>query len=658
MKIINTITVIFIIIKLLDLKITAMEINNKHDLVIRNGKIIDGSGSKPFFGDIAIDNGIITSVGKINSSGNKELDAQGNLVTPGWVDIHTHYDGQVSWDPYLTPSSWHGVTTAVMGNCGVGFAPVRPGDESFLIQLMEGVEDIPGSALHEGIDWDWETFPEFLDAIDKKEFVMDVGFMMGHGPLRSYVMGYERCQNQVDATDEEINKMSELVTEAIEAGALGFSTSRTVLHRDIYGKYVPGTEASTEEMRALAFAIDKAGEGTLEITSDWLDEEMEMSWMQEYVKKTDCGLTFLQTKGDAVKTILFSEEQFLKGKNIRPQFPGRNVGLMFGWGTSVNPFIQFPAYKEIAELPMDQKLKILKDPLFKQKLLSQEPDFESEIRAILSNNPSNKTREQIAQDVALPTTITTNYKTQFILGTPPNYEPKKEDSIAAIASKMKISELEVIYDEMLKNQGTNLIYAAFTPYEKYKLDFVEQAYRLKSSVAGGSDGGAHCGLICDASMPTTNISHWGRDREAGKKFPLEMLIKKQTKDTAETFGLFDRGEIKSGMLADINIIDFDKLNVSHPTMIHDLPLGGRRLVQDSAGYIATIKNGLIVSENGKNNGVLPGKLIRGKQVCEVKSGISKVSFFDKTIRLLAVKILRFFWGLSGKSLKTTIVSET
>jgi len=635
-----------------------MEANNLHDLVIRNGKILDGSGKKPFFGDIAIDDGKITSVGKIESAGKEELDAKGNLVTPGWVDIHTHYDGQVSWDPYLTPSSWHGVTTAVMGNCGVGFAPVRPGDENFLIQLMEGVEDIPGSALHEGIDWDWETFPEFLDAIDKKEFVMDVGFMMGHGPLRSYVMGYERCQNQVDASDEEISKMSELVTEAIEAGALGFSTSRTVLHRDIYGKYVPGTEASSEEMRALAFGVDKAGEGTLEITSDWLDEEMEMSWMQEYVKKSDCGLTFLQTKGDAVKTILFSEEHFLKGKNIRPQFPGRNVGLMFGWETSVNPFMQFPAYKEIADLPMDQKLEILKDPTFKQKLLSQEPDFESEIRARLADNPSNKTREEIAQDVALPTTITSNYKTQFILGTPPNYEPKEEDSIAAIASRKNISELEVMYDEMLQNQGSNLIYAAFTPYEKYKLDFVEQAYRLKSSVAGGSDGGAHCGLICDASMPTTNISHWGRDREAGRKFPLEMLIKKQTKDTAETFGLFDRGEIKPGMLADINIIDFDKLNVSHPTMIYDLPLGGRRLVQDATGYIATIKNGQVVSENGKANGVLPGKLIRGKQVCEVKSGISEVSFFDKTIRLLAVKTLRFFWGLSGKSMKTTIVSET
>ena len=636
-----------------------MEINKStHDLIIRNGKIIDGSGKKPFFGDIAIDDGKITSIGKIENSGKEEFDAKGNLVTPGWVDIHTHYDGQVSWDPYLTPSSWHGVTTAVMGNCGVGFAPVRPGDENFLIQLMEGVEDIPGSALHEGIDWDWETFPEFLDAIDKKEFVMDVGFMMGHGPLRSYVMGYERCQNQVDASDEEISKMSELVTEAIEAGALGFSTSRTVLHRDIYGKYVPGTEASSEEMRALAFGVDKAGEGTLEITSDWLDEEMEMSWMKEYVKKSDCGLTFLQTKGDAVKTILFSEEHFLKGKNIRPQFPGRNVGLMFGWETSVNPFMQFPAYKEIADLPIDQKLEILKDPTFKQKLLSQEPDFESEIRARLADNPSNKSREEIAQDVALPTTLTSNYKTQFILGTPPNYEPKEEDSIAAIASKKNISELEVMYDEMLQNQGTNLIYAAFTPYEKYKLDFVEQAYQLKSSVAGGSDGGAHCGLICDASMPTTNISHWGRDREAGRKLPLEMLIKKQTKDTAETFGLFDRGEIKSGMLADINIIDFDKLNVSHPTMIHDLPLGGRRLVQDATGYIAIIKNGQVVSENGKANGVLPGKLIRGKQVCEVKSGISEVSFFDKTIRLLAVKTLRFFWGLSGKSMKTTIVSDT
>ncbi len=634
-----------------------LENNNLHDVVIRNGKIVDGSGTKPFMGDVAIDDGKISLVGTIVGSGKKEIDAKGNLLTPGWVDVHTHYDGQVCWDPYLTPSSWHGVTTVVMGNCGVGFAPVRPGDENFLIQLMEGVEDIPGSALHEGIQWDWETFPEFLNAIEKKDFVMDLGFMMGHGPLRSYVMGYERCQNQVDASETEIDKMSELVTEAIDAGALGFSTSRTILHRDIYGKYVPGTEASSEEMRALAFGVDKAGEGTLEITSDWLDEEIEMSWMKEYVKKSDCGLTFLQTSGDAVKTILFAEEQFLKGKNIRPQFPGRNVGLMFGLESSLHPFIQYPAYKEIADLPLDQKFEIMKDPDFKKKLLSQLPDFESEIKIQLAKNPNNKTREEIAKDVELPTKLTSNYETQFILGTPPNYEPKKEDSIAAVAIDRGISELEVMYDEMIKNNGTNLIYAAFTPYENYKLDFVEQAYGLKSSVAGGSDGGAHCGLICDASMPTTNLSHWARDREAGKKFPLEMLIRKQTKDTAETFGLFDRGEIKAGMLADINIIDFEKLNVSHPKMIHDLPLGGRRLVQDATGYVATIKSGQVISENGTATGALPGNLIRGKQVCDVKSEITKVPLFDRTFRLLFVKAARLIWGLSKKSMKTTIVSE-
>ena len=634
-----------------------MNTNDLHDVVIRNGKIFDGSGGKPFIGDVAIDDGKISLVGVIEGSGRKEIDAKGNLVTPGWVDIHTHYDGQVCWDPYLTPSSWHGVTTVVMGNCGVGFAPVKPGDENFLIQLMEGVEDIPGSALHEGIEWDWETFPEFLDAIEKKEFVMDLGFMIGHGPLRSYVMGYERCQNQVDASEAEIGKMSELVTEAIDSGALGFSTSRTILHRDIYGKYVPGTEASSEEMRALAFGVDKAGEGTLEITSDWLDEEIEMSWMKEYVNKSDCGLTFLQTSGDAVKTILFAEEQFLKGKNIRPQFPGRNVGLMFGLESSLHPFIQYPAYKEIADLPLDQKFEVMKDPDFKKKLLSQQPDFQSEIENQLAKNPNNKTSEEIAKDVELPTKLTSNYETQFILGTPPNYEPGKEDSIAAIATNRGISELEVMYDEMIKNNGTNLIYAAFTPYENYKLDFVEQAYGLKSSVAGGSDGGAHCGLICDASMPTTNLSHWARDREAGKKLSLEMLIRKQTKDTAETFGLFDRGEIKPGMLADINIIDFEQLNVSHPKMIHDLPLGGRRLVQDATGYVATIKSGEIISENGKATGALPGNLIRGKQVCEVKSGIEKISLFDRTVRLLLVKIVRFAWGLSKKSMKTTIVSE-
>ena len=627
-----------------------------HDLVIRNGNIVDGSGKKPFLGDIAIDDGKITKVGEVINSGKKEIDADGNLVSPGWVDIHTHYDGQVCWDPYLTPSSWHGVTTVVMGNCGVGFAPVKPGDENFLIQLMEGVEDTPGTALHEGIDWEWETFPEFLDAIERKEFVMDLGFMIGHGPVRSYVMGYDRCQNQVDASKDEINQMSEIVEKAINAGALGFSTSRTILHRDVHGVYVPGTEASSEEMKELAFAVDRAGEGTLEIVSDWLDQEIEMSWMKEYVEKSDCGLTVLQTNGDSVKTILYCEEQFLKGKNVRPQFPGRNVGLMFGLESSLHPFIGHPSYKDIAHLPLNERLSIMRDPAFKQKILNESPSFREDLQKAAKEQKSNKTKEEIKAEAEIGKKLISNYETQFILSDPPNYEPTREDSIAYLAEQRNQSEEEVIYDELIKDDGKSLIYACFTPYENHKLKFVETFYKLKSSVAGGSDGGAHCGLICDASMPTTNLSHWARDRSAGNKIPLELIIRKQTKDTAETYGLFDRGEIKTGMIADINIIDFEKLNVSLPKMIFDLPKGGKRLVQESFGYLATIKSGEVVYENGQATGTLPGQVIRGKQTSEAKDTKEKISFYDRTVRLFAVKLLRLFWAVRNKPVKSTVIS--
>ena len=627
-----------------------------HDLVIRNGNIVDGSGKKPFLGDIAIDEGKITKVGEVINSGKKEIDADGNLVSPGWVDIHTHYDGQVCWDPYLTPSSWHGVTTVVMGNCGVGFAPVKPGDENFLIQLMEGVEDIPGTALHEGIDWEWETFPEFLDAIERKEFVMDLGFMIGHGPVRSYVMGYDRCQNQVDASKDEINQMSEIVEKAINAGALGFSTSRTILHRDIHGVYVPGTEASSEEMKELAFAVDRAGEGTLEIVSDWLDQEIEMSWMKEYVEKSDCGLTVLQTNGDSVKTILYCEEQFLKGKNVRPQFPGRNVGLMFGLESSLHPFIGHPSYKDISHLPLNERLSIMRDPAFKQKILNESPSFREDLQKAAKEQKSNKTKEEIKAEAEIGKKLISNYETQFILSDPPNYEPTREDSIAYLAEQRNQSEEEVIYDELIKDDGKSLIYACFTPYENHKLKFVETFYKLKSSVAGGSDGGAHCGLICDASMPTTNLSHWARDRSAGNKIPLELIIRKQTKDTAETYGLFDRGEIKTGMIADINIIDFEKLNVSLPKMIFDLPKGGKRLVQESFGYLATIKSGEVVYENGQATGTLPGQVIRGKQTSEAKDTKEKISFYDRTVRLFIVKFLRLIWAARNKPVKSTVIS--
>ena len=567
-----------------------------HDIVIRNGTIVDGSGEKSFIGDIAIDSDRITAIGKIDSQGKKEIDASGKVVTPGWVDIHTHYDGQVCWDPYLTPSSWHGVTTVVMGNCGVGFAPVKPGSEEYLIQLMEGVEDIPGTALHEGIDWNWETFPEFLDAVEKKELVMDVGAMVGHGPIRGYVMGYDRCQGKDDATAEEIAEMSKITTEAINAGALGFSTSRTYLHRDKQGELVPGTEAGHEEMRSLSMAIADAGEGTLEIVSDWMDQDIEMDWIKDFVENTDRTLTYAQTSGDPFVTWRYCEENFSNGgKNIRPQFAGRPTGMLFGLESSLHPFVAHPSFRKISKLPLEEKVSIMKDPEFKKQLLSESHTFGD------------------SRYLGMVTKLISTFEEQFPMDEIPNYEPPKEESIAGIAKAEGRDVFDVVYDEMLRNEGKSFIYACFAPYPGHTLDFYKNIIEFKSSVAGLSDGGAHCGLICDASMPTWNITHWTRDRSRGDKISLEFIVNKQTKETARTFGLFDRGEIKKGFLADINIIDYKNLTVYKPEMVYDLPTGGRRIIQKSSGYSATIKSGIITYENDIATGELPGSLIRGEQ---------------------------------------------
>jgi len=567
-----------------------------HDIVIRNGTIVDGSGEKSFVGNIAIDGDRITAIGKVDSKGKKEIDASGKVVTPGWVDIHTHYDGQVCWDPYLTPSSWHGVTTVVMGNCGVGFAPVKPGSEEYLIQLMEGVEDIPGTALHEGIDWNWETFPEFLDAVEKKELVMDVGAMVGHGPIRGYVMGYERCQGKDDATPQEIAEMSKITTEAINAGALGFSTSRTYLHRDKQGELVPGTEAGQDEMRSLSMAIADAGEGTLEIVSDWMDQDIEMDWIKDFVENTDRTLTYAQTSGDPFVTWRYCEENFSNGgKNIRPQFSGRPTGMLFGLESSLHPFVAHPSFRKISNLPLEEKISIMKDPEFKKQLLSESHTFGD------------------SKYLGMVTKLISTFEEQFPMDEIPNYEPPKEESIAGIAETEGRDVFDVVYEEMLRNEGKSFIYACFSPYPGHTLDFYKNIIEFKSSVAGLSDGGAHCGLICDASMPTWNITHWTRDRSRGDKIPLEFIVNKQTRETARTFGLFDRGEIKEGLLADINIIDYDNLTVYKPKMVYDLPTGGRRIIQKSSGYSATIKSGIITYENDKATGELPGTLIRGEQ---------------------------------------------
>ena len=563
-----------------------------HDLVIRNGKIVDGSGEESFMGDIAIDGDRITKVGLVEDQGKEEIDAKGHLVTPGWVDIHTHYDGQVCWDSYLTPSCWHGVTTVVMGNCGVGFAPVKPGTEEFLVQLMEGVEDIPGTALHEGVTWDWESFPEYLDSIGKKNYAIDVGAMIGHGPIRSYVMGYDRCQGKEEATDIEIEKMAEITKEAIEAGALGFSTSRTYLHRDKFGEYVPGTEASAKEMRKIANAIADLGKGTLEIVSDWMDKDIELDWVKEFVEESDRTLTYAQTSGDPFETWKYCEENFSKGVKIRPQYSGRPTGMLFSLESTVHPFIAHPSYAEIADKSLEEKVSKMRDESFKQKILSEEP-------AVDKNH--------------MIYTLMTSFDKQFPMDHVPNYEPPIEASIVGIAESSDKPVMEVLYEELLKNDGKTFIWAPFGPYPNHNLDFYKMIIEFESSVAGLSDGGAHCGLICDASMPTWNISHWSKDREKGEKIPLEFVVRKQTKETAETFGLMDRGQIKEGYMADINVIDYDNLCVFKPEMVHDLPTGSRRIIQKAQGYKATIKSGVVTFKDDEATGAMPGSLIRGEQ---------------------------------------------
>ena len=563
-----------------------------HDLVIRNGKVVDGSGEEAFLGDIAIDGDRITKVGLVEDQGKEEIDAKGHLVTPGWVDIHTHYDGQVCWDSYLTPSCWHGVTTVVMGNCGVGFAPVKPGTEEFLVQLMEGVEDIPGTALHEGVTWDWESFPEYLDSIGKKNYAIDVGAMIGHGPIRSYVMGYDRCQGKEEATDTEIEKMAEITKEAIEAGALGFSTSRTYLHRDKFGEYVPGTEASAKEMRKIANTIADLGKGTLEIVSDWMDKDIELDWVKEFVEESDRTLTYAQTSGDPFETWRYCEENFSKGVKIRPQYSGRPTGMLFSLESTVHPFIAHPSYAEIADKSLEEKVSRMKDESFKQKILSEEP-------AVDKNH--------------MIYTLMTSFDKQFPMDHVPNYEPPIESSIAGIAESSNKSVMEVLYEELLNNDGKTFIWAPFGPYPDHSLDFYKMIIEFESSVAGLSDGGAHCGLICDASMPTWNISHWSKNRKKGEKIPLEYVVRKQTKETAETFGLMDRGQIKEGYLADLNIIDYDNLCVFKPEMVHDLPTGSRRIIQKASGYKATIKSGIVTFKDDEATGAMPGSLIRGEQ---------------------------------------------
>jgi N-acyl-D-aspartate/D-glutamate deacylase len=566
-----------------------------HDLVIRNGKVIDGSGGPARVADVAIDGDRITIVGEVADPGRREIDAAGRLVTPGWVDIHTHYDGQATWDPDMSPSSWHGVTTIVMGNCGVGFAPAHRDQarRDWLIQLMEGVEDIPGTALAEGMTWNWESFPEYLDELDRLPRVLDVSALVPHGPLRAYVMG-ERGGANAEATPDEIARMGELVRDAVAAGAMGFSTTRTILHRAKDGELAAGTTASADELIGIGRAMGEAGAGVFELASDMFDPEGEFAWMATISREAGRPVTFNCLQDDIRpdhwrKLIELAEQANAGGATIVPQVAGRPACLLLGFESSANPFMFTPAYGEIAQLPFAERIERLRKPEVREAILQGSLEIEG-IAAFLSN-----------------------FDKLYPLGDPPDYEPSPDTCVSAIAEREGRDPRDVAYDLLLEDDGHALLYFPLLGYTDGDFGALREMLVRPGTVLGLGDGGAHCGILCDASLPTYMLSHWARDRDRGERLTVEQAVHLQTRRTAALYGFDDRGLLAPGYLADVNVIDFDALGIAAPEMVYDLPAGGRRLIQRATGYVATVKRGVVVRQNDEATGEHPGRLVRGPQ---------------------------------------------
>ncbi len=571
-----------------------------HDLVIRGGTVVDGTGAPARTADIVVDGGRISSVGTCSDeSATRTVDADGLLVTPGFVDIHTHYDGQATWDEVLAPSSWHGVTTLVTGNCGVGFAPARPDRHAWLIGLMEGVEDIPGTALSEGMTWDWETFPEYLDALGRRRWTVDVGTQIAHGAVRSYVMGERGAQNE-PATPSDIAAMKQLVKEAVAAGALGFSTSRTIAHRAIDGEPVPGTFAAEDELFGIGAALGELGTGIFELApvgaagEDISGPKAEIDWMRRLSAAIRRPVTYALVQVDSAPNLwreLMDESlrAVSEGADLWPQVAGRGFGLLSGHFTTYCLLDQIPAYVELKarDLRPDELVSALRTDPVREAIESWEPD------------PATAERMEQA------------YRTSFVLGSPPDYEPGPERSLTGIAAATGRSPLSVAYDAMLEEDGRGLLYVPVLNYSDGNLDAAREMLLHPRSASGLGDGGAHCGVICDASQPTFMLTHWTRDRARGERLPLEWIVKKQSHDTAHLYGLGDRGTLEAGMLADINLIDYEQLELGSPRVADDLPAGGRRLLQGAAGYVETIKGGVTTFAAGEETGARPGELIRG-----------------------------------------------
>jgi N-acyl-D-aspartate/D-glutamate deacylase len=564
------------------------------DLVIRGGTIADGRGGELFEADVAIKDGRIAEIGKVLAKGTEEIDARGKLVAPGFVDVHTHYDGQVTWSQDITPSSQNGVTTAIMGNCGVGFAPCRPEDHFRLIQLMEGVEDIPEPVLSAGIPWSWESFPDYMGWLLKRNFDIDIGAQLPHAALRVYVMG-ERGARRDPSTPDDNKAMAALAGEAVRAGALGFSTSRTLNHRTSTGDFTPTLKAGEDELTAIAEAMHGQGRSVLQFVLDLssLDEDLPM--MLRVAENTRCPITFSITQSDKAprrwrQTLDEINAAAARGLSITAQIAARPVGLLLGLELSRNPFQTHPSYRAIAKLPLEERLKRLHQP---------------EVRAAILSESATATDD--------PLFFRPNYEKMYLLGNPPDYEQPLENALGPQARRQGRQPEELAYDAMLSDQGRGMLYVPFLNYADGNLDATREMLSDPRSVPGLSDGGAHCGIICDASFPTYLLTHWTRDRTRGEKLSIPFVVAAQSRKTALSVGLTDRGLLAPGYKADVNVIDYDRLHLHPPKVHYDLPVGGRRLLQQVDGYDATIVSGVVIQRGGVATGARPGRLVRGAQ---------------------------------------------
>ena len=567
-----------------------------HDIVIRGGSIVDGTGKSRFTGDVGISGDQISEVGGKLGPGRREMDASGLLVAPGWVDVHTHYDGQAMWDPMLSPSCWHGVTTTMFGNCGVGFAPVRAEHRGALMDLMEGVEEIPGVVLSDGLTWEWESFPDFLDALERRPHAIDIAAQIAHLPLRVYVMG-DRAVRFEQARPDDIAQMRRLTVEALRAGAFGFTTSRTDSHKTTTGDMVPSRYAGSEELVGIGSALGEVAAGAFGMNSDFDDEAAELAWMTKLAKSTGRPVWFLLTDRyddpERWRRLLNAVHAArAQGANLTAQIAGRPIGVMLGIGTALNPFTVRPSYREIMGLPIPEQLKRLRDPALRRRILDEKPS-----------------QEEVSKLAQFRQLITTRWDKFFIMGDPPDYEPADEMSVATIAAREGRTPDEVAYDYLTGAENRYLFFPVVN-YVSGDHEAIREMLVDSGTLLGLSDGGAHCASIVDAGVPTYMLMHWGRDRQRGPRLPLELLVKRQTSETAQFFGLHDRGRLMPGMRADINLINFEGLRLYQPQLVNDLPAGGRRFVQRVDGYEATLVAGTPTFERGEHTGAMPGHLVR------------------------------------------------